>query len=139
MSNEQTKKKALRKKLIVRLIILVIELIILLYFYYLFFEFGANPIIIVLVIILVFLTTISPFLRRNKRSLYSRMFPNRKANLSQKQQRRKEFQQSQPKIFKPINLDINYRKPIINKCENCGNIVPNFVKVCPFCKHQILH
>lgn len=139
MSNEETKKKALRKKLIFRLILLVLYSIILIYFYYLIIEFGANPFIIVLLIIFVFLTTIGPFLRRNKRSLYSRMFPNRKIKLGQKKQREKEFQQSQPRIFKLINLDFNYRKPIINKCENCGNIVPNFVKVCPFCKHQIFH
>jgi len=145
MSNEITKKKTIRKKLIVRLVMLVIYLIILLYFYYLFINFGANPFIIALLIVFIFLTTIGPFLRKNKRSLYSRMFPDRKRKptLNYKKKERtitkeKELKLTQPKIFKPIDLNFNYRNPIIKKCENCGNIVPSFVKTCPFCKKQIL-
>ncbi|MEE9377820.1 MAG: hypothetical protein V3V33_07260 [Candidatus Lokiarchaeia archaeon] len=142
MSNEITKTETNRKKLIVRLVVLVIYLIILLYFYYLFINFGANPFIITLLIVFIFLTTIGPFLRKNKRSLYSRMFPDRK-RLNNKNKERtftkeKELKLTQPKIFKSIDLNFKYRNPIIKKCENCGNIVPSFVKTCPFCKNQIL-
>jgi len=146
MSNKTIEKSKIRKKLIVRLILLVLYLSILLYFYYLLFVFDFNPFIILLLIILIFFTTIGPFLRRNKRSLYSRMFPNRSRRISLTNQKKritimkeKEVHQMQPKISKPINLDFNYRKPIINKCGNCGNIVPSFVKKCPFCKNQIIY
>ena len=145
MSNEIIKKETNRKKLIVWLVILVIYLIILLYFYYLLIKFGANPFIITLLIVFIFLMTISPFLRKNKRSLYSRMFPDRKRkpplNYEKKKRtitKEKELKLTQPKIFKSVDLNVNYRKPIIKKCENCGNIVPSFVKTCPFCKKQIL-
>ncbi len=146
MSNEEIQNRLNRKKLIIRSIILVAYLSILLYFYFLLLEFGINPLIITLLVAFVFLTTIGPFLRRNKRSLYSRMFPdrrrkikinNQKAQISSK--RKKGLQQSQTKIFKPVNLDFKYRKSIIKKCENCGNIVPNFVDICPFCKNQIIY
>ena len=145
MSNEITKKEINRKKLIVRLIMLVIYLIILLYFYYLFYNFGANPFVIILLIVFIFLATIGPFLRKNKRSLYSRMFPDRrrKPTINYQRKRRpitkqKELKQTQPKIFKSVDLNFIYRKPIIKKCENCRNIVPSFVKTCPFCKKQII-
>ena len=145
MSNITIEKSKIRKKLIFRFILLVLYLSILLYFSYLLIEFGTNPYIITLLIIFIFFATIGPFLRRNKRSLYSRMFPNRtrKRSLSTQKKRmtttrEKEVQQMQPKISKPINLDINYPKPIIKKCGNCGNIVPSFVKKCPFCKNQII-
>lgn len=144
MSNEEIQNRLNRKKLIIRSIILVAYLSILLYFYFLLLEFGINPLIITLLVVFVFLTTIGPFLRRNKRSLYSRMFPDRRRKIkinNQKAQikRKKGLQQSQTKIFKPVNLDFKYRKSIIKKCENCGNIVPNFVDTCPFCKHQIIY
>ncbi|NVM34865.1 MAG: hypothetical protein HWN81_04670 [Candidatus Lokiarchaeota archaeon] len=145
MSNKITKKETIRKKLLVQLVVLVIYLIILLYFYYFFFNFGANPLIIILLIVFTFLMIIGPFLRKNKRSLYSRMFPDRKRKPSLNYKRKlrpitkeKELNLTQQRIFKPVNLDFNYRKPIIKKCENCGNIVPSFVKTCPFCKKQII-
>lgn len=146
MSNEEIQKRLNKKKLIIWSIILVVYLSILLYFYFLLLEFGTNPLIITLLIVFLFLTTIGPFLRRNKRSLYSRMFPDRRSKIkinNQKEQisikRKKDIQQSQTKIFKPVNLDFTYRKSIIKKCENCGNIVPNFVDTCPFCKNQIIY
>lgn len=146
MSNEEIQNRLNRKKLIIRSIILVAYLSILLYFYFLLLEFGINPLIITLLVAFVFLTTIGPFLRRNKRSLYSRMFPDRRRKIkinNQKAQisikRKKDLQQSQTKIFKPVNLDFKYRKSIIKKCLNCGNIVPNFVDTCPFCKNQIMY
>lgn len=144
MSNEEIQNRLNRKKLIIRSIILAAYLSILLYFYFLFLEFGLNPLIITLLVVFVFLTTIGPFLRRNKRSLYSRMFPDRRRKIKinhQKAQikRKKGLQPSQTKIFKPVNLDFKYRKSIIKKCENCGNIVPNFVDICPFCKNQIIY
>jgi len=144
MSHETIEKKIIRKKLITRLVILVLYLFILLYFFYLFIEFNANPFIIILLIIFIFLTILGPFLKRNKGSLYSRMFPDRKRKPNLSYQKKKitiipenESKQPQQKIFKSVDLNHNYRKPIINKCENCGNIVPNFVKTCPFCKKPI--
>ena len=121
-----------RKGFIFKLTIFVVYLIILLFFLFLLINIGVNPFIVSLLFIFILLASIAPFLKRNKKSLYSRMFPDRKKTSSLSEQRT-----VQSKIFKPINLNFNYRKPIINKCENCGNIVPNFVKKCPFCNHSI--
>ncbi len=143
MSKDLNNKTITRKKVITRFVIIVLYLSLLLYIYYLFIEFGAHPLIIILLIFFIILVTIGPFLRRNKKSLYSRMFPNRKKNQNLTYQKEltnineKDIVQTQQKIIKPIDLNINYRKPLINKCENCGNIVPNFVKTCPFCRRQI--
>ena len=74
------------------------------------------------------------------------MFPNRKRKSSlESKQNRKRFEEKKkieirdPKVFKKISLDFDYRKPIIFKCENCGNTIPNFVKKCPFCNKQITY
>jgi len=146
MSNDKMELRVIRKKLIIRLIIFLVYLGILLYFYYLLIKIGINPFIITLLLVFILLISIGPFLRRNKRSLYSRMFPDRKRRSTSDFQKKKviipnkqHMKQNESKVFKPINLDHNYRKPIINKCEKCGNIVPSFVKTCPFCKNQILH
>lgn len=121
-----------RKGYIFKLTIFVVYLIILLFFLFLLLNIGVNPFIVSLLFIFILLASIAPFLKRNKKSLYSRMFPDKKKTSSLSKQRT-----VQSKIFKPINLNFKYRKPIINKCENCGNIVPNFVKKCPFCNHPI--
>ncbi|MFX0083429.1 MAG: hypothetical protein ACFE94_16910 [Candidatus Hodarchaeota archaeon] len=141
----ETKEKLLnRKVLIIRLLILISYLLILLFFFYFLTKFGANPFIVLILLLFTFLITIGPFFRRGKRSLYSRMFPNRKRKSSleggQKEKDRRikrKFEQAEPKIYKKVNLEINYRKPIVLKCGNCGNTIPNFVKKCPFCNKQV--
>lgn len=142
MSNKLNEKSKTRRKLITRLILLILYGCILVYFYYLLYEFGANPLIITFLIIFILLISIGPFLRKGQKSLYSRMFSNKKKSSmgSSTKRRHAEYSEKkleQPRIFKSINLDIKYRKPIINKCEQCGNIVPNFVKKCPFCNNQL--
>ncbi|MFX0104705.1 MAG: hypothetical protein ACFE75_04350 [Candidatus Hodarchaeota archaeon] len=141
MAIQNSKDKASRKKLILKLIGLTIYLALFLYFYYLLVYFGLNPLIVTILFIFIILTTIGPFFRRNKKGLYSKMFSKVKkgANLSQKRKIDTEkLQKPESKIFKPINLQFEYRKPLINKCKNCGNIVPNFVKKCPFCNKNII-
>ncbi|MFX0038032.1 MAG: hypothetical protein ACFFCY_09535 [Promethearchaeota archaeon] len=135
----------LSKKTILKLIGLAIYAAIFLYLYFLLINFGLNPLIISILLVFIFLTTIGPFLRPKKRRLYSRMFPNRKsgANLNKDSKKthnlkQKELNQLEPRIPKPMNLDFEYRKSIINKCKNCGNTVPNFVKKCPFCNEVII-
>jgi len=146
MSNGNKKKREIsRKGLILRLIVIISYLVVLLYLYYLFIELGSNPFVIIVSLSLVFLITISPFLRKKRGSLYSRMFPERKKRPVQYKERRKrkpitekEPRQIQPKIFQAIDLEFEYRKPLISNCENCGNILPNFVKKkCPFCGEQV--
>jgi hypothetical protein len=130
----------------VRLILFIIFVLLLSYVYYLFVQQGVNPFIIIILLVFVFLITIGPFFRKkNRRSLYSRMFPDRKKRpppQKKKKKRRpimeKKPIQLQPKIFKSIDLEFEYRKPLLSKCENCGNILPSFVKnKCPFCGEQL--
>lgn len=135
-----------RKVIIVRLLLLISYLLLLLYFFYLLTTFGANPFIIFILLLFTFLITIGPFFKRGKKSLYSRMFPDRKRKTSNENEQKekvlkikRKFEQIEPKIFKKVNLEFNYRKPIVLKCENCGNIIPNFVKKCPFCNKQITY
>ncbi len=146
MSNGNKKKKISTKGLILRLIALILYLLIFLYLANFFIEKKANPTIIIISLLLVFLTTIAPFfLRKRRRSLYSKMFPDRRRRPVQKigKHKRKpiiekEPRPIQPKIFQAIDLDFEYRKPLISNCENCGNILPSFVKEkCPFCQEQV--
>ena len=91
-----------------------------------------------------FLITLGLFLRQTKGTLYSRLFPDKKGKTSiDKHQdrikmiREKDEKKSQMKIPLQIDLDVNYRKPLIKKCNGCGNILPSFAKKCPFCNKQI--
>jgi len=68
------------------------------------------------------------------------MFPGTKKASTNNQSRIKEVEQvnkSESKIPEPMSLEFEYRKPLIEKCKNCGNIVPNFVKKCPFCNESV--
>ena len=148
MPNENKSKedKKSHRGFALKVILIIVYLLILLYLGYLFVEFGSNLLVVITLIVFVFLITISPFFKRkNKRSLYSRMFPDRKKRPRPQRQRKKRRpiivknpKQIQPIIFKSVNLEFEYRKPLISNCENCGNILPSFVKSkCPFCGEQI--
>lgn len=147
--SEKTKEKEKAenlKSLTLRAILIILYFLIILYVIYLFIQFGSNPYVVGFLLIFVFLTTIGPFFRqKNEKSLYSRMFPDRKRHQPQQRTRKKRRPiiekkpiQIQSKIFKPIDLEFEYRKPLISNCENCGNILASFVKdKCPFCGEQI--
>ena len=143
MTSEIKKKKSSPQKFLFKLIFLIIYLAIALFFLNLFIGLGANPLIIGSLLLFVFLAPIGLFFNRNKKSLYSRMFPDKKKRIVLNTQRRKdifkikEIKQPQPKVFKHISLDFSYSKPLIGKCENCGNLLPNFVKKCPFCNKKL--
>ncbi|KKM85748.1 hypothetical protein LCGC14_1285920 [marine sediment metagenome] len=139
MTNEIERKKPSSRKVLFKFIILIFFLIVFFFFYNYFVKFGANPVIIAALLLFVFLTLIGLFLNRNKKSLYSRMFPDKKKRIALNTKRTrdtfkiKEIKPPQPKVFRHISLDGSYSKPLISKCENCGNILPNFVKRCLFC------
>jgi hypothetical protein len=140
MAFKNNKNKDSRKTMVLKLIGLTLYFALFLYLYYLFTNFGLNPLIVLILLIFIILTTIGPFFRRNKQGLYSRMFSGAKKrdNLNKRQKRDvEEIQKPKSKIPRPVNLEVEYRKPLINKCKNCGNIVPNFVKKCPFCHKNI--
>ena len=146
MPDKNIEDKKSHQGVTLKVVLIIVYLLVLLYLYYLFVEFGSNPLVVIILLLFVFLTTIGPFFKkRNKRSLYSRMFPDRKKRPIPKKQRKKRHpiiiknpKQIQPKVFKSIDLEFEYRRPLISNCENCGNILPSFVKSkCPFCGEQI--
>lgn len=141
MGSEEGERKISHKKFYLQVILLLIFIFVLFYLYFLFDDLGIHPLVSVLLLLFVFLITISLFLRKNKGSSYSRLFPETKSKSSLNNIKeiieQKESEQSQSKIFKPINLDSKHYKPIVLKCNNCKNIIPNFVKKCPFCNKEI--
>ena len=143
MTNETESKKSTPKRILFKFIILIIFLSVLIIFYTLLTRAGANPIVVITVLMFVFLIVIGPFLKHRKKSLYSRMFPDKKKRVALNVQRRRDKfkikipRQPQPKVFKHISLDFKYTTPLIGKCEKCRNILPNFVKKCPFCGKQV--
>ncbi len=145
MSKGNRKEKISSKGLILRFIILFAYLLFLLYLYLILLESGSHPLIAFFLLLFVFLIVLGPFLKNKRGSLYSRMFPDKKKGPKYEKERRKrtpiikkEPKQIQPKIFQAIDLEFEYRKPLISNCENCGNILPNFIKnKCPFCGEQI--
>jgi hypothetical protein len=131
-----------QKQYYIRFLFLFIYIFTLLYLYYILVESGSNPIITILLIIFLFLLIAGILFRRKSKSLYSKMFPEkRKEHLFEKRtipkEKKIESEQTQPKIIKPISLRTKYHKPIVLKCRNCGNLIPNFVKQCPFCNKKV--
>jgi len=142
MPTEVNPNQTTRNQYYIRFLFLFIYIIALLYLYYILVESGSNPIITILLIIFLFLLIVGILFRRKSKSLYSKMFPEkRKEHLFEKStlptEKKRESEQAQPKIIKPISLNTKYRKPIVLKCRNCGNLIPNFVKQCPFCNKKV--
>ena len=138
---ENQNREIIRKKIIGRLIFIAIIIVILIILYYLLIQYGANPLILLIIFIFLFLVSIGPLFRQNRRTLYSRMYPDRKRKTSISKQKVKvtpeEIRRHQPKVFRPVSLEASYNKPLILKCEKCRNTIPSFVKRCPFCNKQI--
>lgn len=141
MATENNVNRYPRKRFVIRIVFLVIYLLILGYLYYILVESGSDPVITILIIIFILLMTIGLLFRKKGKSLYSKMFPDKRreppfetsSSISQK----KEIEQTQRRIRRPIRLSTKYYKPIVLKCRNCGNIIPNFVKQCPFCNKNV--
>ena len=147
---EKKEKEISPKRLILISILLIINILILLFLFALYFEYGATPIIIFLILLFALLTFISPFLRTKKKSLYSRMFPDKK-KAREMQRSQKEFirTRTEPKIsqqkeIKTVDLEFNSReqlkplKQLIKKCSKCGMILGSFVKKCPACGKSLI-
>ncbi len=124
-----------------RVILLVFYIVILLFLYFYLTDLKFNPTIVILLLVFFLLIGIGVFLKQTKGSLYSRMFPEKKRkssiNKQQKMLREKQEKRYQQRIPTYVNLNSQYHKPLIQKCPGCGNILPNFVKKCPFCNKQL--
>jgi hypothetical protein len=145
MEPQKKKNKETPKKNIFKLIGIILYLIFIIYLFYLLISSGFNPIIITILLAFIVLTTIGPFLKPRKKKIYSRMFPERKNGVNEQKKiikeqviNQQELNQREVRIPKQVNLEVEYRKSLITKCKNCGNIVPNFVKKCPFCNKNII-
>lgn len=136
---ESKKNKNSRKIIVIKLTGLILYSAVFIYVYYFLFTLGFNPVIISILLLFIILATIGLFFRTKKKKLYSRMFPENKNGQIRKEQitKQKELQNQEIKIPKPVNLELEYRKPLIDKCKYCGNLIPNFVKKCPFCNKKI--
>ena len=142
-AENNNKRKRSKSSELTAVIFEIILIVVLIYFYFLFLEYGINPVLVTLIILFILLLFAGPFLRgkQNKR-LYSKMFPdknNRSKNKMPDFKQRDEVKLYTPqkKILKNINLDYNFKKPLLNKCTKCGMILTNFVKKCPICNTPV--
>lgn len=127
-----------RRIVAIKIIGILIYSAIFFYLFYFLITLGFNPVIISILLSFIILATLGLFFRTRKRKLYSRMFPKKKyTEIEKVELRSKKDQNQEIKVPKAVNLELEYRKPLIDKCKYCGNIVPNFVKKCPFCNENI--
>ncbi|MFX1380631.1 MAG: hypothetical protein ACFFA4_16230 [Promethearchaeota archaeon] len=133
---ENDKQTPSKKKLVLNSLSLILLLFGVFILYYILIEFKTNIFIVVLIIIFILLTFLGLIFRgRKKKSIYSKLFPEKKRK-TQPIKKRAEFRiESEPQIKKlaEINLNFKYRKPLIKKCENCGMVIASYVKKCPIC------
>ncbi|MFX1388853.1 MAG: hypothetical protein ACFE9Z_02175 [Promethearchaeota archaeon] len=124
---------------VIRLFGIIVYLAIFIFMFYFLITLGFNPFIIFLFLFFIVLATIGLFFGIKKKKIYSRMFSKDK-NIEitrEDQNEQVEIYNKEQMIPRPVNLGSSYRKPLIDKCKHCGNIVPNFVKKCPFCNKNL--
>ncbi len=140
--NEDSKeaRRYYKKKIILSTLSIVFSLFILFLIYSLFANFGANPVVVILSISFVLLLFLGPFFRRNRKGMYSEMFPGKSKTLIDRDRfkptglsKKSESYEEITKRLNYIDLDFKPEKPLIRKCQNCKMIVANFVKKCPKC------
>ncbi len=120
---------------------LFIYCIILVFFYYFLVFSGLNPVITFLLILFCFIIIVGPVLGGLRKSIYSRMFSDKKKKPKGEYQNNKDWIKKEgkfsyippPRKRRPVNLNVAYRKPLIVKCSNCKMTVASFVKKCPKC------
>ncbi|MFW9998686.1 MAG: hypothetical protein ACFE9Q_06150 [Candidatus Hodarchaeota archaeon] len=138
MATENIQNRYTYKRNKKRIVLLVIYSLVLLILFFYLISLNFNPFIVIFGLSFLFLVGLGLFFKGTKRSLYSEMFPDRKRKSSvNKRTRMIREKTSLPRIPGPINLEIRSHKPLIKKCQSCGNILPSFVKKCPFCNKQI--
>ncbi len=130
------KKKASRN-----FIILVIYVAGLLFLYYLFVQFDANPLLALVIVVFVFFIFIGPIFKFTRRkSLYAKMFPDKKKVRQQKRLYMSEKKSPLPEEPKKVDLSFKYQRSLVLKCYKCGMIIPNIksLKKCPACGEPII-
>ncbi len=146
MTENKPDRGKINRKLILRFILILVYILILLFLWALLIEYGTNPLLLFILLLFIFLVTIGPLFLKRRKSMYSGLFPDKRQTRHLKRQkikkrfvRRPQPEQTQPRIHKAINLDFKFSRPIISKCEKCGNIVPGFAKKCPFCGKILMY
>ena len=77
--------------------------------------------------------------KKKKKSIYSELYPDKKRNKIQRPPRKLELnietdsEDTVQKKLRNVDLSFRYRKPLINKCENCGMMITGYKKKCPTC------
>ncbi|NVM45152.1 MAG: zinc ribbon domain-containing protein [Candidatus Lokiarchaeota archaeon] len=118
----------------------IVYLIALVFAFIVMLNFGVDPFIIIILLAFISLLILGSILKRRKqKSLYSKLYPDKKQITIQRPTRKLELtikeEQEAPidKKFREVNLNFKYRKSLINKCENCGMIITSHKKKCPIC------
>lgn len=142
--SEKIEENNVQRNAQLRIIFLIVYLVVLIYLYYVFLDIGINPIVAFLILLFMFVIVIGPVLNGLRKSLYSRMFIDKKRRVRGGYQQYKKAIKEESKIpeykprdIMPVDLNFKYRKPLIGKCGNCGMIVAGFVKKCPKCGELI--
>ena len=107
-------------------------------------NFGVDSFLIIILLAFISLIILGSILKRRKqKSLYSKLYPDKKPGMERRPTRKLELtikaEQEAPeeKKFREVNLNFKYRKSLINKCENCGMIITSHKKNCPICGKTI--
>ena len=143
MKDEDYKEISMEKKKFRVLPLLIGFIIAILVLFIIMLIFEINPFIIVITLVFVSLLFAGYILRRRKqKSLYSQLYPDKNQEMIQRPQRKFELTikpEKEPleKQFREVNLDYQYHKSIINKCENCGMTITGYQKTCPMCGKAI--
>ncbi len=137
--------KNIQKRKVFEIIGGILYSIFLLWLFFLLIELGAIVIIAILVTFFIGLCIFSSVFINAARSKkkyaehLERKIANDEYKVLTKIEKIKLAKPTKKKVVKPINLELNLsrRKPLIKKCDNCGMILPGFVKKCPVCKKII--
>lgn len=122
-------------RVIIRLIIFFLLLIGLYFLYWILIDLGSTPLLTFFILLFIFLFVLGVLLKRKGQSFFSR-FKRDKSESPAYQE--KKTQKVRIRRVDVINLNSQYKKPIIRKCPKCGIQLASFVKKCPNCNEKLI-
>jgi predicted membrane protein len=141
LDNAKNEKKS-NKRRRTGIVLLIIYVIILIFIFLALMDIGTHLLVAILVIVFLFLLFLGAT-SAIRRKLYKRLVPESQSKPDYQKEKDKfkikdDDLYEEPEISENINIDFEYKKPLIQKCPSCGFTVASFMKTCPNCGHKLI-
>jgi len=140
LKNQKGERKHSWKYYVFVLISIIVYVIFLFQLYKILRKLGSSFPLAILILSFAFLIFLGALFKAKDISLLFKSKRKKNKYFEKKDKFLEEYEKYHPysRRVDYVNLNLKYRKKIINKCPNCGIILPSFVKKCPNCGEKIV-